>query len=112
MLASQDMETLLPLTWDSIMPGIPYCLALVAILLVYHGGQYLISKRHGLKASLPYFIPVPPLVLGFPFGTFGAFLQMRSPMPNRKVLFDMGFVGSMAGIVMAIPSLAVGLRQF
>ena len=109
MLASQDMETFLPLTWDNILSGIPYCLALVAILLVYHGGQYLISKRHGLKASLPYFIPVPPLVLGFPFGTFGAFLQMRSPMPNRKVLFDMGFVGSIAGIVMAMPFLLWGL---
>ena len=109
MLASQDLETLLPLNWSSIAPGIPYCLSLVAILLVYHGSQYLIAKRHGLKASLPYFIPVPPLVLGFPFGTFGAFLQMRSPMPNRKVLFDMGFVGSMAGIVMALPLLLWGL---
>lgn len=111
MLASRDLETLLPLTWNSVISGIPYCLALVTILLVYHGSQYLTSKRHGLKASLPYFIPVPPLVLGFPFGTFGAFLQMRSPMPNRKVLFDMGFVGSMAGIVMAIPLLLWGLAH-
>ena len=109
MLASQDLETLLPLTWESLSPGVPYCVSLVAILLVYHGSQYLISKRHGLKTSLPYFIPVPPLVLGFPFGTFGAFLQMRSPMPNRKVLFDMGFVGSMAGIVLTIPLLLWGL---
>ena len=110
MLASPDPETLLPLTsWNSIIPGVPYCLALLSILLAYYGGQYLIARRHGLNSSLPYFIPVPPLVLGFPFGTFGAFLQMRSPMPNRKVLFDTGFVGSIAGIVIAIPFLIWGL---
>lgn len=111
MLASQDLDSFLPLTWTGLLPGIPYCLALIAILLVYHGSQYLISRRHGLKTSLPFFIPVPPLVLGFPFGTFGAFLQMRSPMPNRKVLFDMGFVGSMAGITLSIPILLWGLAH-
>ncbi|MEM9214651.1 MAG: site-2 protease family protein [Cyanobacteria bacterium P01_F01_bin.150] len=111
MLASQELEAPLRLTWSNISLGVPYCLALIAILLTYHGCQYVISNRHGLRASLPYFIPVPPLVLGFPFGTFGAFLQMRSPMPNRKVLFDMGFVGSIAGIVMAIPILLWGLAH-
>lgn len=111
MLSNNGGESPLDLTSMSLASGIPYCLALMGILLVYHGGQYLTAKYYKLKTSLPFFIPVPPLVLGFPFGTFGAFLQMRSPMPNRKVLFDMGFVGSVAGILVSLPILGWGLSQ-
>lgn len=111
MLANSGGEFPLDLTTMSLTSGIPYCLALMGILLVYHGGQYLTARSYKLKTSFPFFIPVPPLVLGFPFGTFGAFLQMRSPMPNRKVLFDMGFVGSVAGILFALPILGWGLSQ-
>ncbi|NET48730.1 MAG: site-2 protease family protein [Merismopedia sp. SIO2A8] len=110
-LAGVSAEEIFPLNLPSIAKGIPYCVAITLILTVYHLSQYIIAKRNQIKASLPYFIPVPPVVLGFPFGTFGAFLQVRSPMPNRKVLFDMGFVGPVVGALMTFPILLWGLSH-
>ena len=111
MLAGVEVGDALPINPAMLVKGVPYCIALITILTVYHLSQYFMARRYQVKSSLPYFIPVPPVVLGFPFGTFGAFLQVRSPMPNRKVLFDMGFVGPAAGVLVTIPILLWGLAQ-
>jgi membrane-associated protease RseP (regulator of RpoE activity) len=85
--------------------GLPYALGLLAILGVHELGHYFIAKQHGIRVTPPYFIPVP-----FALGTFGAFIQMRSPVENRRALFDVAVAGPLAGLVVAIPALLIGLR--
>ena len=85
--------------------GLPYALGLVAILGVHELGHYFTAKRHGIRVTPPYFIPVP-----FALGTFGAFIQLRSPVENRRALFDVAVAGPLAGLVVAIPALLIGLR--
>lgn len=89
-----------------LLQGLPYALALMAILGVHEGGHYLAAQWYKIRTTLPYFIPVP-----FFLGTFGAFIQMRSPMPNRKALFDVSIAGPLAGLVVTIPLLVWGLAH-
>ncbi len=86
--------------------GLAYGLSLMAILGVHESGHYWATRYHKLKSTLPYFIPVP-----FFLGTFGAFIQMRSPMPNRRALFDVGITGPLAGLFVSLPILLWGLAQ-
>lgn len=81
-------------------------LPLMAILLIHESAHYITARRHGLRPSLPFFIPLPP-ILAF-FGTMGAFIRMRDPLPDRKSLFDVGASGPIAGFIVAIPILIVG----
>ena len=85
--------------------GLPYSLCLLAILGVHEMGHYLACRRYGVDASLPYFIPSIP----FPIGTFGAFIRIRDPIPNRRVLFDIGVAGPIAGFLVALPVLVYGI---
>jgi membrane-associated protease RseP (regulator of RpoE activity) len=87
-----------------LLQGLPYALGLMGILGFHELGHYLTARFYRLRATLPYFIPIP-----FALGTFGAFIQMRSPMPNRRVLFDVGIAGPLAGLVVTIPILLWGL---
>lgn len=89
-----------------ILAGLPFALTLLSILLVHELGHYGLSKVHGVRASLPYFIPAPPILIG----TFGAFIRMQAPPPNRRALFDVGAAGPWAGMIVAIPAVLVGLR--
>lgn len=90
--------------------GLPYALALMTILGVHEFGHYLTARRYRMQSTLPYFIPVPPASI-FPFGTFGAFIQLRSPVPNRKALFDVGIAGPLAGFIVTLPILIWGLAH-
>lgn len=84
--------------------GWPYALSMILILGAHELGHYFAGRYHKVSVTLPYFIPVP---IGF--GTLGAFIQLREPMPSRKVLFDVGVAGPIAGLVMTIPILLIGL---
>lgn len=90
--------------------GLPYAIALLTILGTHEMGHYLTARYHRLRATLPYFIPVLPFSF-FPLGTFGAFIQIRSPIPNRKVLFDVGIWGPIAGWVVSLPFLFWGMSH-
>lgn len=92
-----------------ILQGLPYALALMAILGIHEFGHYFAARRYRIKATLPYFIPVP--ISFFPIGTLGAFIQQRSPVPNRKALFDVGIAGPLAGLMVTIPILFWGLMH-
>ncbi|MEG4285359.1 site-2 protease family protein [Microcoleus sp. A006_D1] len=89
-----------------LLQGLPYSLALIAILGFHESGHYLAAKFYKIRTTLPYFIPVP-----FFLGTFGAFIQMRSPIPNRRALFDISIAGPLAGLVATVPLLIWGLAR-
>lgn len=84
--------------------GIPFSFTLLAILGAHELGHYFVSKRHGIKTTLPYFIPVPTFL-----GTLGAVIKMRSPIPDRKSLLDVGVAGPLAGFFLALIALIIGL---
>ncbi len=89
--------------------GIPFSLTLMAILLTHEMGHYITSRHYGVKASLPYFIPAPPIL--FMIGTFGAFINMRSPILRRGALLEIGAMGPIAGFVVAVVAVTAGLLQ-
>ena len=86
--------------------GLPYTIAILLILGSHELGHYFAARHHKLAVTLPYFIPAPFVSL---IGTFGAFIQLREPMRNRKVLLDVGAAGPLTGLIFAIPILFIGL---
>ncbi len=99
----------LDLTVETVANGLPYAATLLGILGMHELGHYLAARRYKIRVTLPAFIPIIPMPL-FPFGTFGAFTQMRSPIPHRRALFDVGLAGPLWGGVIALPLLLWGLR--
>lgn len=86
--------------------GLTFSGALLAILLAHEMGHYVACRRYGVSATLPFFIPAPPLFIA---GTFGAFIKIRSPIPTRRALFDIGLAGPLAGFVVALPIAVAGI---
>ncbi len=86
--------------------GVAFSATLMAILTCHEFGHYLMARRHGVAVSLPYFIPLPPQVS---LGTLGAVIKMRRPIANPDALFDVGVAGPIAGLVVALPLLVIGL---
>lgn len=87
--------------------GLPFSLTLMTILFSHELSHYAASKMHHTKATLPYFLPAPPILS--PIGTFGAFIKMKSPIATRKALIDIGASGPIAGFVLSVIASAVGL---
>jgi membrane-associated protease RseP (regulator of RpoE activity) len=85
--------------------GIPFSASLLLILGCHELGHYLTARAYGVQVSLPYFVPLPIP----PLGTMGAIIRMRSPIPSRKVLFDIGVAGPFLGLAVAVPILVLGL---
>ena len=89
-----------------LVDGLTFSAALLAILTAHEMGHYVACRRYRVNATLPFFIPAPPLFLA---GTFGAFIKIKSPIPSRRALFDIGLAGPLAGFVVAIPISVLGL---
>jgi len=89
----------------TLLSGWPYALSLMSILVAHEFGHYLMSRHHKTRATLPYFIPLPLP----PLGTMGAAILMQGTPKNKRVLFDIGVTGPLAGMVVAIPVLLFGL---
>ena len=69
-------------------------------------GHFFMARKYGVPVTLPYFIPMPIS----PFGTMGAVIRMGGRIPNRRVLFDIGVAGPLAGLTFIIPVILIGLR--
>jgi membrane-associated protease RseP (regulator of RpoE activity) len=110
----QHMGTDFPI-WQILFPvaairpisdGLSYSIPLMAILLCHELGHYFVARAHGVPASLPYFIPLPPL-LGL--GTLGAVIGMQHVTEDRRKLIDIGAAGPLAGLAVAVPVIIYGL---
>ena len=86
--------------------GLLFSISLLLILGAHEFGHYWASKKNGVQSTLPYFIPAPPIFIA---GTFGAFIQIKQRIPNRMVLMEIGAAGPIAGFVVALPMLILGL---
>jgi membrane-associated protease RseP (regulator of RpoE activity) len=87
-----------------LLAGIPFAFTLIGILLAHELGHFFACRYYGISASYPYFIPAPTLI-----GTLGAFIRIRSPIYNRKALFDVGLAGPVVGFLFAVPALAIAI---
>ncbi|MGB8982822.1 MAG: site-2 protease family protein [Anaerolineales bacterium] len=90
----------------NIFTGWPFALSMMGILFFHEMGHYLMCRYYKVPATLPFFIPAPFLS---PLGTLGAFIAMRGIPKNKRVLFDVGVAGPLAGLVVALPVLFIGL---
>ncbi len=97
-----------PRRWLEIWRGWPFALPLLAILVAHESGHYVAARLHRVPASLPFFIPLPKLS---PFGTMGAIIGMSGRIRSRVALLDIGAAGPIAGMVVALPMLAIGLAH-
>ncbi len=89
------------------LSGWPFLISLLGILLAHELGHYVAARIHRVAVTLPYFLPLPyPLSI---FGTLGAFIQLKAPPTNKRVLLDIGLAGPLAGFVVAVPVLIYGL---
>ena len=89
-----------------VLDGIPFTVSLLGILLAHEFGHYIAGRLHHVHVSLPYFIPFPGSLLG----TLGAFINIKEIPKNRKQLLDIGLAGPLAGFIVAIPVLYIGLK--
>lgn len=89
--------------------GLPYSLSILFVLGSHEFGHYFAARYHKVQSTLPFFIPAPPNYLMF--GTMGAVIRTRSPVPTRKAMFDIGVAGPIAGFIATIIVLLVGLTN-
>lgn len=106
-----DTALVLNSAWDLLRPsnllqGLPFAATLLGILAAHEFGHYFAARYHKVAVTLPYFIPMP-----LTFGTLGAFIQLKEPIPDRRKLFDIGVAGPLAGLVLAVPLLFIGLAS-
>ncbi len=105
--ASEFERRAVQFDWSLLLRGFWYSGTLLVVLGAHEMGHYLYCRRYDVDATLPYFIPMPPLF--FLTGTLGAVIKIREAFPNRKVLFDIGIAGPIAGFVLLVPALFFGL---
>jgi membrane-associated protease RseP (regulator of RpoE activity) len=87
-----------------LISGIPFAVTLMGILLAHELGHFFACRHYQISATYPYFIPAPTLI-----GTLGAFIRIRSPIFNRRALFDMALAGPLVGFLIAVPALALAI---
>ena len=90
-----------------LIKGLVFTFTLLTILGAHELGHYFACRHYGIRATLPFFIPAPPLIT--PFGTFGAVIKIKEPIRSRRALFDIGIAGPLAGFAFALPAAIIGL---
>jgi len=92
---------------EHLVYGLSFSISLLFILVSHEMGHYIACRIYRVDATLPFFLPTPPMV--GPAGTFGAFIKILSPMPSRRAVFDIGVAGPIAGFLALIPIALVGV---
>lgn len=97
----------LPLPFGALLVrGLWYSVTILVILGAHELGHYFACRYYNIDASLPFFLPLPP---PFPTGTLGAVIRIREPIPGKRALFDIGIAGPIAGFLVAVPALFIGI---
>jgi len=86
------------------LAGVPFAFTLLGILLAHELGHFFACRHYGIRATYPFFVPAPTLI-----GTLGAFIRIRSPIINRRALFDMALAGPLVGFLIAVPALGIAI---
>jgi membrane-associated protease RseP (regulator of RpoE activity) len=89
-----------------IVYGLPFSIPLITILLAHELGHFIACRYYGMRCTPPYFIPLPILLTG----TLGAFIKIKSPFRHKRALFDIGVAGPLAGFILTLPTLWIGIR--
>lgn len=97
-----------PFELSNLPSGLTYAVLILLMLSAHEFGHYFAARYHKVEATLPFFIPFPPFFLLNQFGTMGAVIRLRSSIPSKKVLFDIGAAGPIAGFVVTAVVLAIG----
>lgn len=92
---------------STLVDGLSFSISLLFILISHEMGHYVACRLYRVDATLPFFIPTPPLI--GPAGTFGAFIKIQSPLPSRRAVFDIGVAGPIAGFIALIPIAIIGV---
>lgn len=100
--------TLGPYTIDILLKGLPYSLSILFIITCHEFGHYYAAKYHQVDATLPYYIPFPPIAGFINFGTMGAVIKTLSPVKSKKAMFDIGIAGPIAGFIASLIILTYG----
>jgi membrane-associated protease RseP (regulator of RpoE activity) len=91
-----------------LLEGLPYSLSILFIITSHEFGHYFAAMYHRVKATLPYYIPFPPIPFFINFGTMGAVIRTKSPVPTKKAMFDIGVAGPIAGFIACLIILIYG----
>ena len=93
--------------FQPVIKGLLFSFTMLTILAAHELGHYFACRHYKIRATLPFFIPAPPLIT--PFGTFGAVIKIKEPITSRRALFDIGIAGPLAGFAFALPAAIIGL---
>jgi len=100
-----------PYDSNHLLLGLPYSLSILFILTCHEFGHYFAAVYHKVKATFPYYIPFPPIPFFLNFGTMGAVIKTKTPVPTKKAMFDIGVAGPIAGFVACLIVLIYGFTH-
>jgi membrane-associated protease RseP (regulator of RpoE activity) len=101
-----------PYEFSMIAKGLPYSISILLIITFHEFGHYFAAKYHKVRATLPYYIPFPPIpFFPFNFGTFGAVIRTKSPIYSKKLMFDIGIAGPLSGFIVCLAILIYGFTH-
>lgn len=100
-----------PYEIDHLVVGLPYSISILFILTCHEFGHYFAAMYHKVKATLPYYIPFPPIPFFLNFGTIGAVIRTKTHVPTKKAMFDIGVAGPIAGFVACLIVLIYGFMN-
>lgn len=99
------------LTWEFLSIGLPYSIAILFIITCHEFGHYFAARYHKVPSTLPFYIPFPPIPIFLNFGTMGAVIRTKVPVPTKKAMFDIGVFGPIAGFAACLMVLAYGFAN-
>ena len=94
-----------------IWEGLPYSISIMFIITCHEFGHYFAAKHHKVKATLPFYVPLPPIPFLLNFGTMGAVIKTKSPIRTNKAMFDIGVAGPLAGFIATLIVLIIGFNN-